>query len=113
MGCSYPIKRSAQLATKEPTVGHEWYYLDPTKGYAVVRAELFNLPAGAPADPKADSGRQTIRLEDFQQSPQGFWYPKVIHDTARRMSSVHYHFDFSVALPDWLFVVDEASKSRK
>jgi hypothetical protein len=107
-------------------VGHEWYYLDPTKGYAVVRAELFNLPADAPADPKADSGRQTIRLEDYQKSPQGFWYPRVIHRMSaanqkagredrqlNRTVTVHYHFDFGVALPGWLFAMDDASKSRK
>jgi hypothetical protein len=104
------IKRSAHLATEKPTVGHEWYYLDPTKGYAVVRAELFNLPADAPADPKADPGRQTIRLEEYQKSPQGFWYPGVIYD---RRVTVHYSFDFSVALPDWLFAMDDVSKSRK
>lgn len=91
-------------------VGHEWYYLDPTKGYAVIRAELFNLPADAPADAKADSGRQTIRLEDYQISPQGFWYPRVIHNPR---VTVHYHFDFRVALPDWLFAIDDVTRSRK
>jgi hypothetical protein len=122
------IKRSARLATDEPEVGHEWYYLDSNKGYAVVRAELFTLPADAPADPKAAPGRQTILLEDFQRSPQGFWYPNVIHDIAwrrpapnqkarpevrDRTSTMHYQFDLGVALPDRLFVMDEASKSGK
>ena len=132
------IKRSAQStlldAKNEPVVGHEWYYLDPTKGYAVVRVELFNLPAGTPADPRTAPGRQTVRLEDYQQSPQGFWYPGTILESSvdldtpgRRpaanqkggpenryhSSTVHYHFDFSVALPDSLFTVDEASKPGK
>jgi hypothetical protein len=122
------IKRSARLATDEPTVGHEWYYLDPNKGYAVVRAELFNLPADAQADPKAAAERQTILLEDFQRSPQGFWYPNVIHDIAwrrpapnqkpgpevrDRTSTMHYLFDLGAALPDRLFVMDEVSKSGK
>jgi hypothetical protein len=122
------IKRSARLATDEPKVGHEWYYLDPNKGYGVVRAELFTLPADAPTDPKAAPVRQTFFLEDFQQSPQGFWYPNVIHDIAwrrppanqkagpevrDRTSTTHYLFDFTVALPDRLFVIDEASNSRK
>jgi hypothetical protein len=122
------IKRSAQLATREPTTGHEWYYIDPRKGCAVVRAELFNLPLGMPADPKAAPQRETIRLEDFQQSPQGFWYPGVIHETiplgpaANREAgpkvrdltlSVHYHFSFGTELPDSLFVMEEAGRSRK
>ena len=137
------IKRSAQTtlldAKNEPIVGHEWYYLDPTKGYAVVRVELFNL-SGAPADPTTAPGRTIIRLEDFQQSPQGqqlpqrFWYPstrlesQVELDTPRRPAAkqksghevpylhaitTHYHFDFNVALPDELFVMDEVSKSGK
>lgn len=115
------IKSSASLPGT--TTGHEWYYIDPAKGYAVVRAEFFRLPANATADPKATSERQSIRMEDFQQSPQGFWYPKVIHQTtpswhgpgqtagaqvSYNHSTVHYHFDFGVALPDSLFVIDGA-----
>jgi hypothetical protein len=107
------IKRSASLATKEPQVGHEWYYLDPTKGYAVVQVELFNLPANAPVDPKSAKERQTIHLEDFKQSPQGFWYPSVIQDTSSRPSTTHYHFDFGVALPDRLFAIEKGSKLKK
>ena len=120
------IKRSAHSTLGG--VAHEWYYLDPRKGYAVVRAELFNLAAGVPADPKVATTRQTIRLDDFQRSPQGFWYPSVIYDTMSRMPAVnrkvgpgvqdqtwtvHYHFDFGAASPDSLFVVAEASNSRK
>lgn len=119
------IKRSARLAMAEPTVGHEWYYIDPAQGYVLVRAEFFSLPADAPADPKAAPARRTIRLEGFQQSPQGFSYPKVIHDTLPPMlalnqkgeprtlystCTVHYHFDFDAALPDSLFVVEAATK---
>ncbi len=112
----------------QPTVGHEWYYIDPAKGHAVVRAELFNLPANAPADPKAPPSRQTMRMEDFQQSPQGFWYPKTIRvstpllpggnleagsEVRYNTSSVHYHFDFDVALPDSLFVIDDTGKPKE
>jgi len=108
------IKRSASIATEKPQVGHEWYYLAPTKGYAVVQVELFNLPANV--DPKSAKERQTIHLEDFKKSPQGFWYASVVRDTSRRSTThyhYHYHFDFGAALPDWLFTVDDASKSRK
>ena len=106
------IKRSASIAAEKPEVGHEWYYLDPTKGYAVVQVELFNLPTNAVVDPKSNKERQTIHLEDFKKSPQGFWYAGVIRDTSRR-STAHYHFDFGAALPDGLFAVDDTSKSRK
>lgn len=120
------IKRSAHLATKEPRVGLEWYYIDPAKGHAVVRVELFNLPADTPANPEAASASQTIRMEDFQQSPDGFWYPSVVHDStgpstgipfANRQgraairhaeSTVRYYFNFDVDLPDSFFTIDEA-----
>jgi len=129
------IKCSAEMNTREPMVAHEWYYLDPTKGYAVVRKELFELPVNAPADPITTPGRRTVRLEDYQLSPQGFWYPGTVlrsnvdlDDTPERgpganqkdgpgvryhSSITHYHFDFNVPLPDSLFVMDEASKSEK
>jgi hypothetical protein len=115
--------------------GNEWYYLDPTKDYAVVRVERFNIPVGAKADPLTIPRRQTVRLEDYQLSPQGFWYPGTVlrsnvdlDDTPMRgadakrkggpqvryrSSIAHYHFDFNVALPDSLFAMDEASKSEK
>ena len=58
--------------------GHEWYYIDPAKGHAVVRTEMFNLPVGEKPD-HLPANRQTIRHgSDFQQSPGGFWYPTVI-----------------------------------
>jgi hypothetical protein len=105
------IKRSAEIAMKGRT-GNEWYYIDPAKGCAVVRVELFNLPAGAKADPKSDSTRQTIRMEDFQLSPQGYWYPAVIRGPFPQ-SEVHYHFDFDVALPDSLFVIEDTGKPKE
>jgi hypothetical protein len=112
------LKRSARLATAEPQVGHEWYYIDPAKGYAVVRAELFNLPADTPADPQVSLIRQKIRLEGFQQSPHGLWYPTVVSDITPSQGAnqpltteIRYHFDFNADLPDSLFAVEsEPSK---
>lgn len=116
------VKRSARLATTEPLVGHEWYYVDPAKGHAVVRAELFNLPPDTPSDPAASRCRQTIRMEDFRKTPHGFWYPTVVHDTTpvmpdplhptksptrRLKTTVRYHFDFDVPLPDSLFTIEQ------
>ncbi len=47
------LKRSTGVTWPQDALGHEWYYLDPSKGYAVVRAELFNLPRDVPANPRA------------------------------------------------------------
>jgi len=121
------IKRSAHLASKKPRVGHEWYYIDPAKGYAIVRLEAFNLPANVPAGPELPSDGQSILMKDFRQSPQGFWYPQSIQDrhlssdpdqktgskAQHSVTTVHYHFDFDVPLPDSLFIIDVASKPKK
>jgi hypothetical protein len=121
-------KLSLRLAAAVPLVGHEWYYLDPRKGYAVVRTESFNLPAEAPANPESTPFRQTLVMEDFRQSPGGFWYPTVIRDTnsavdpnvrrnpadkpVRTISTLLYHFDFNPPLPDSLFTIDEVRNSK-
>ncbi|MGA2254682.1 MAG: hypothetical protein ABSG53_08480, partial [Thermoguttaceae bacterium] len=106
-GCML-IKRSAEIGNGR--TGNEWYYIDPAKGCAVARVELFNLPPGAKVDPKSTSQRDTIRMEDFQLSPQGFWYPSVIRGQPFAQSEVHYHFDFDPVLPDNLFNVDLGKK---
>ena len=121
------IKRSARTSRKEPWRAHEWFYIDPAKGHAVVRAELFGLPADAPADPEV-AGGQTIHMENFQQSPRGFWYPTVVRDTRStvselndkgeilqrkttpRTTTVRYCFDFDVELPDSLFTIEDKSE---
>lgn len=115
------IKRSTRVTWPPGTMGHEWYYIDPAKGYAVVRAELFNLPPGAPALPETSQFRQTIAMDEFRQSPQGFWYPTAINaampfgpannpqppgGSKQLRSAVRYHFDFETELPDALFEVD-------
>lgn len=118
------IKRSARTTRKEPWRAHEWFYVDPAKGHALVRAQLFGLPADAPADPKV-AGGQTIHMENFQQSPSGFWYPTVVRDTrsnvaeindkgeitekktAPQTTTVHYYFDFDADLPDSLFTIED------
>jgi hypothetical protein len=128
------IKWSALGNVKPMMTYPQWYYLDPTKGYAVVRVEQFEIPPGAPADPLTARWRETTRLEDFQQSPQsqqlpqGFWYPRTVlrsevdleprfqkgaPEVRHSSFTVHYHIDFNVALPDSLFAMDEASKPGK
>lgn len=72
------IKRSSRLATTKPNVGHEWYYIDPARGYAVVKAELFTVSADQPADPDSTKLRQTIVMGGLHASPNGNWYAKSI-----------------------------------
>ncbi len=123
-------KLSASLATAEPQVGHEWYYIDPRKGYAVVRAELFSLPANAPAaNPESTRSRSSLVMDGFRQSPRGFWYPTVIRETdveadridrhnsaekpTQTTQTIRYHFDFNAPLPDSLFEVDGNRDPKK
>jgi hypothetical protein len=111
------IKSSVLLT--DGTLAHIHYYIDPVKGCAVVRKEVFALPPNAPENPSTAVDWDSYRMEDFIQSPQGFWYPKSIHykKTGSGVRSiedtVHYHFDFDIALPDSLFVVDHASEPKK
>jgi hypothetical protein len=98
------IKRS--LHNTFGTIGHEWYYVDPAKGDVVIRVELFNLPLRTL--PEASRSQQTIRMEDFQKTKQGFWYPTVVRNTMdHRTTTIRYHFDFAADLPDSLFTVEK------
>ncbi|HET6880116.1 MAG TPA: hypothetical protein VFI31_08170 [Pirellulales bacterium] len=120
------IRQSAETTLPDMTA-HEWYYVDPTKGYAVVRAELFTLRTGAPANPKDATALQTVKMESFRQSTQGFWYPTVVRgmmpvfagnnppgqdQTQPLTSMTRYCFDFNTDLPDSLFSVDDVAAPR-
>lgn len=109
------VKRSASLATAVPTDGHEWYYVDPAFGHAVVRAELFSAAAGVPATPESALSRQSLQLENFQMSPDKWWYCTLVRNTKfprpgmgrPNLVTARYSFDFKAALPDSLFSVDK------
>ena len=90
---------------------HYWYYLDRTKGYAVVRSEMFSSPDEETLDPIKGAGR-TIHLEHFLQSPEGFWYPTLIRvdDCSvkpRKERTVRYHLEFDAELPDSRFTLGD------
>lgn len=106
------------------TAWHEWCYVDPAKGHAVVRAELFYVPADTPPDPESCTEHWSMRMEDFRQTTNGLWYPTVLRNTgfvvdhedemagrrpAPRTITVYYHMDCDVDLPDSLFTIDDAS----
>ncbi len=121
-------KLSARVATAEPLIAHEWYYLAPDKGYAVVRAEMFNAPPDGPVNPESTPFRSTIVMEDFRQSPKGFWYPGLVRETnstadptARRKPAqkpitmtrvIRYHLDASAAVPDSLFQINDGDRAK-
>lgn len=67
------VMRSARLATTEPKVGHEWYYIDPARGHAVVKAELFTVSVDQPVDPETANVRQTLTMKDLNVSTKGVW----------------------------------------
>ncbi len=118
-GCAL-LKISANLATAEPMKAHEWYWIDPAKGYAVVRCERFNLPADMAPGPDQFAMGQSLRMEQFRQAPAGAWYPEIVRESIamppakiggrvnprqRVEGSVRYFFDFDAELPDTLFEV--------
>lgn len=72
------IKRSARLATATPQVGHEWYFIDPKKGHAVVKAELFTVSANQQAEPDSTDLRQTVVMKDFRDATNGTWVARSI-----------------------------------
>jgi hypothetical protein len=57
------------------------YWLDPKMGYVAVRTVLHPVAArtkDSKAAPSVPSTEVEITLRDFKQSPQGFWYPRVV-----------------------------------
>ncbi len=102
------IKRSAY--TTLGNHAHEWFYLDPAKGHAVTRVELFNVPQGADADPSSTTQRSTYRMEKFLQSRRGFWYPTIVHfEMSNYNHTIRYRYEFDVDFPNSLFEIPDAT----
>ena len=90
------------------------FWLDPTRGYATCRHETVGLrkPAG-PTTGESIPYRQIDVMEDFKQSPEGFWYPTVVRqkrvtgsneDNDDKWDKVYRYFlDFEAEIPDSLF----------
>ena len=81
---------------------HE-FWLDPTRGYVLVKEETIDLPIAG--ETKASGGSHGVHeFERLRQSPRGVWYPTVVHWTPEgRRQTKYYHLDFNVELPDDLF----------
>jgi len=90
------------------------YWLDPTRGYATCRHETEGRrkPAGQATD-EPITYKEIYVMEDFKQSPEGFWYPTVVRqktvtgdneDNDDSWDKVYRYFlDFEAEIPDSLF----------
>ena len=107
------IKRSAKLATKDPTTGHEWYTIDPARGHAVIRAELFTLPEGLEPNPAATDHLQTYVVNDLRQVTPGIWLPSSIENANSVSASSNSNLpEFVVPIGDIPDHVPAASDSN-
>jgi hypothetical protein len=106
------------------TDGKVWYlrsYLDPKKGYAQIQHIQFGLrPDQKSVTPENAESYSIVFLEDYQHSPQGFWYPgriRVVSFARKEGQSPDekpvqtseevrlYEFNFEADIPDSLFLI--------
>lgn len=83
------------------------FWLDPTRGYVLLKEEATDLPR-AGDDPSKASGRShgIHEFEGLRQSPRGVWYPTVVRwSPAGSPQTYYYHLDFNVEVSDDLFTV--------
>ncbi|HTU24952.1 MAG TPA: hypothetical protein VMF30_06120 [Pirellulales bacterium] len=94
--------------------GTERYWLDPARGYVLLRREISNCPR-IDRDPQQWPKQHVYEYDGFRQSPRGIWYPTVArwknrHRWKDKEGNTHfedstevYFLDFSAELPDELF----------
>ena len=85
-------------------VPFERFWLDPHRGYAVVRNDLLNTD---PAKPPGDRDLQNL-MDQWEQTPSGVWYPTRVGTGLLKeieTGGTWYHFilDFNADMPDDLF----------
>jgi hypothetical protein len=83
------------------------YWLDPKRGYVAVRWSMEIRPKGQAADP---TSVQDYRLEGFERSPHGVWYPTVVRwknsagvEKERGDQCRRYIVEFPAQIPDDVF----------
>jgi len=82
------------------------FWLDPMRGYAVVRYDL--LFADPAVKPPTDRDRQEL-MDQWEQTPGGLWYPTRVGEGSLlngfKTGATWYHFflDFKADMPDDLF----------
>jgi hypothetical protein len=76
------------------------FWLDPLRGYAVVRRDLRNTD---PAKPPTDRDHQDL-MDRWEQTPNGVWYPtRVNAGSLSRKTWYHFFLEFPTDMPDDLF----------
>ena len=91
-------------ANKIPSFQRIW--LDPTRGYAVVRRDF--LHADTAVKPPTDQDSQEL-MDQWEQTPSGLWYPTrvrtgpLVNGPNTRATWYHFYLDFPADMPDELF----------
>lgn len=88
---------SRVLHPKEREIPFLLFWLDPTRGYAVVRTDLRNTD---PAKPPTDRDYQD-RMDQWEQTPKGIWYATRVN--SGRTTWYHFFLNFPADIPDELF----------
>jgi hypothetical protein len=90
---------------KNSSASQDTYWLDPALGNVAVRMELHLGAASAKGAKALSSGAQQIVLQDFKESPRGFWYPTVVSLELSRKSQLitRLYVDFTDVPSDEMF----------
>jgi hypothetical protein len=88
---------SRVLHPRENEIPFQLFWLDPTRGYAVVRRDLRNTD---PAKPPTDRDYQDL-MDQWEQTPKGIWYPTRVN--SGRTTWYHFFLNFPTDIPDELF----------
>jgi hypothetical protein len=100
------VESQGKTSGRGPTIG-ERVWLDPTRGYMVLRKE--ELVGETAEDREASTAMEVM---DVAQSPSGRWYPTRLRVIGGRRSRetgetedsyVNYYLDFNAEFPDDLF----------
>jgi hypothetical protein len=96
---------SRLLHPRDNEIPFQRFWLDPARGYAVVRYDLLNTD---PAKPPTDRDHQEL-MDQWEQTPSGIWYPTRVGTgslaNGLKTGATWYHFilDFKADMPDDLF----------
>jgi hypothetical protein len=88
---------SRLLHPRDNEIPWQLFWLDPQRGYAVVRCDTRNTD---PAKPLTDRDYQDL-MDQWEQTPSGIWYPTRVNPGSRGW--YHFFLDFKADMPDELF----------
>ena len=82
------------------------FWLDPMRGYAVTRTDIFR--ADPAVKPPSDQDQQEL-MDQWEQTPSGVWYPTrvstglLLKELKTGATWYHFFLDFQAEMPDDLF----------